>query len=51
MKVVDFISVCEQQKFEENAEINQIEIKIENEKIQLIFQKYNKYIISSNLKA
>ena len=51
MKVVDFISVCGQQKFEENAEINQIEIKIENEKIQLIFQKYNKYIISSNLKA
>ena len=50
MKVVDFISVCGQQKFEENAEINQIEIKIENEKIQL-FQKYNKYIISSNLKA
>ena len=45
MNVVDFISVCRQQQFEENAEINPIKIKIENEKIQLMFQKYNKYII------
>ena len=45
MNVVDFISVCRQLQFEENAEINPIKIKIENEKIQLMFQKYNKYII------
>ena len=47
MNVVDFISVCRQQQFEENAEINPI--KIENEKIQLMFQKYNKYIIRFKL--
>ena len=51
MSVVDFISVHGQQKFEENAEINPIEIKIENEKIQLMFQKYNKYIIRSKLES
>ena len=51
MSVVDFISVHGQQKFEENAEINPIEIKIENEKIQLMFQKYNKYIIRFKLES
>ena len=33
MNVVDFVSISRQQQFEENAEINQIKIKIENEKI------------------
>ena len=33
MNVVNFISVHGQQQFEENAEINPIETKIENEKI------------------
>ena len=45
MNVVDFISVRRQQQFEGNADINPIKIKIENEKIQLMLQKYNKYII------
>ena len=44
MNVVDFISVHRQQQFEGNADINPIKIKIENEKIQLMLQKYNKYI-------
>ena len=51
MNVVDFFSVCGQQQFEENAEINPVEIKIENEKIQLMFQKYNKYIIRFKLES
>ena len=43
MNVVDFISVHRQQQFEENAEINPIEIKIEKKnsnnvsKIQQIY--------------
>ena len=45
MNVVDFISVRRQQHSGGNADINPIKIKIENEKIQLILQKYNKYII------
>ena len=51
MSVVDFISVHGQQKCEENAEISPIEINIENEKIQLMFQKYNKYIIRFKLES
>ena len=51
MNVVDFISVRRQQQFEENADINPIEIKIENEKIQLMLQKYNKYIIRFKLES
>ena len=51
MNVVDFISVHRQQQFEENAEINPIKIKIENEKIQLMFQKYHKYVIRFKLES
>ena len=51
MNVVDFISVRGQQQFEKNAEINPIEIKIENEKVQLMFQTYNKYIIGLKLES
>ena len=40
MEVIDFISLCRQQKFKEKAEINPIEIKIGNDKIQNIFGKY-----------
>ena len=51
MNAVDFISAHGQQQFEENSEINPTEIKIENEKIQLMFQKYNKYIIRFKLES
>ena len=34
-----------------NAEINPIKIKIENEKVQLMFQTYNKYIIRLKLES
>ena len=40
MEVINFISLCRQQKFKEKAEINPIEIKIGNDKIQNIFGKY-----------
>ena len=43
MEVIDFISVRGQESLEEEAEINPIEIKIENVKIQNIFEKYKKY--------
>ena len=39
---VDFISTRGQQNFEDNAEINHIEIKIENGKIQNMFEKFTK---------
>ena len=44
MEVIDFISVCRQQKFKEKAKINPIEIKIGNYKIQNIFGKYKNYM-------
>ena len=44
MEVIDFISVQGQQSFEEEGEINPIEIKIENDKIQNIFEKHKKYV-------
>ena len=34
MTIMDFISIRDQQNFEDDAEINPIEIKIENDKIQ-----------------
>ena len=51
MNTVDFISARRQQQFEENSEINPTEIKIENEKVQLLIQKYNKYIIRFKLES
>ena len=39
---VDFISIRGQQNFEDNAEINHIEVKIENGKIQNMFEKFLK---------
>ena len=39
---IDFISIRGQQNFEDDAEINSIKIKIENDKIQNIFKKYKK---------
>ena len=51
MNVVDFISVRGQQQFEKKCKINPIKIKIENEKVQLMFQKFNKYIIRLKLES
>ena len=42
MTTIDFISIRGQQNFEDDAEINSIKIKIENDKIQNIFKKYKK---------
>ena len=39
---IDFISMRGQQKFEDNAGINPVEIKIENQKIQNMLEKYKK---------
>ena len=42
MTTIDFISMRGQQKFEDDAEINPVEIKIENDKIQNVLEKYKK---------
>ena len=42
MTTIDFISTRGQQNFENDAEINPVEIKIENDKIQNMFEKYKK---------
>ena len=47
---IDFISIPGQQKFEGNAEINPIKIKIENDKIQNMFEKYKKTLSNLALK-
>ena len=39
MTTIDFISIRGQQNYEDNAEINPIEIKIKNDKIQNMFKK------------
>ena len=50
MTTIDFISIRGQQKFEGNAEINPIKIKIENDKIQNMFEKYKKTLSNLALK-
>ena len=42
MEVLDFIIVKGQQGFEEGKEINPVEIKIENNEVQNIFDRFNK---------
>ena len=42
MTSIDFIRMRGQLKFEDHAEINPIEIKIENDKTQNMFEKYKK---------
>ena len=51
MTTIDFISIRGQQNFEDNAEINHIEIKIENDKIQDMFEKYKKNPIKFTLEG
>ena len=40
MTTIDFISILGQQNFEDNAEINPMEIKIEDDRIQNMFENY-----------
>ena len=42
MRTIGFIIIWGQQNFEDDAEINPIEIKIENDKIKNMFEKYKK---------
>ena len=44
MTTIDFISIWGQQKFKDDAEINPIEMKIENDKIQNMFETYKKTV-------
>ena len=48
---IDFISIRGQQNFEDDAVINPIEIKIENDKIQNMFEKYKKNTVKFSLKG
>ena len=49
MEVLDFLSMRSHQSFEDKAEINPIEIKIENDKI-FLFKKYKKTALGLDLK-
>ena len=49
MTTIDFISIRGQQNFEDNAKINPIEIKTENDNIQNMFQKYKKKSVKFSL--
>ena len=51
MKVIDFISVRGQESFEKEADINPIEIKTENDKIQNIIEKYRKCVARFRLEG
>ena len=51
MTTIDFISIHGQQNFEDNAEINLIQIKIENDKIQNMFKKYKKKSVKFSLEG
>ena len=49
MEVLDFLSIRSHQSFEDKAEINPTEIKIENDKI-FLFEKYKKTALGLDLK-
>ena len=51
MTTTGFVSIRGEQNFEGYAEINFIEIKIENEKIQNMFEKYKKILSNLVLKG
>ena len=51
MTTIDFISIHGQQNFEDDAEINPVEIKIENDKIQNTFEKYKKTLPNLGFKG
>ena len=47
MATIDFISIRGQQNFENDAEINPMEKKIENDRIQNMFEEYKKTLSNS----
>ena len=51
MATTDFINIRGQQNFDEEAVINPIETKIENDRIQNMFHKYKKTLLSSSSKG
>ena len=51
MTTIDFISMRGQQNFEDDAELNSIEIKMENDKIQNMFEKYKETLSNLALKG
>ena len=51
MTTIDFISKRDHQNFEDDAELNSTEIKIENGKIQSMFEKYKKTLSNLALKS
>ena len=51
MRTIDFISIRGQQNFKDDAEMNPLEIKIENNKIQNMFKKYKKSLSNLALKG
>ena len=51
MTTIDFIRIRGQQNFEDDAEINPIETKIENDKIQNMFEKYKKASVKFTLEG
>ena len=51
MRTIDFISIRGQQNFKDDAEMNPVEIKIEDNKIQNMFEKYKKILSNLALKG
>ena len=51
MKVVDFLNIREQQKFEEEKSLNPIEIRIENNRVQNMLERYKKNMASFRLEG
>lgn len=51
MTTIDFISILGQQNPEDDAEINPIEIKIENDKIQHMLEKYKNNLVKFALEG
>ena len=51
MTTTDFISIRGQQNFEDDAEINPAEIKIVNDKIQNMFEKYKEAPVKFTLEG
>ena len=51
MVVINFISTKDQQSFEGEAKINPIEMTIENDKIQNLFEKYRNNSVKFKLEG
>ena len=51
MKVIDFLNIKGQQKFEEEKNLNPIEIRIENDRVQNILEIYKKNVARLRLEG